>query len=263
MTVEKEGTDTPYEIRKKIRAGEITGPTAGMCPGYAQANLVVLPQKYAFDFLLFSVRNMRSCPILEVTNPGGRKLRHLGYDADVATDIPKYRIYENGKMTGEYTDVIGFWRDDLVSFLIGCSFSFEEELIQSGIEVRHITEHRNVPMYITDIPNEPAGIFGGTMVVSMRPIPCPLIPKAVAVTALMPKVHGAPIQIGHPEMIGIRDIGKPDFGDAVSIYDGEEPVFWPCGVTPQEALMNSGVPFAITHSPGHMFITDIRNAELK
>jgi len=255
--------ESPEEVRAKIRCGEINGPTAGMCPGYAQANLVVLPEKFAYDFLLFAMRNSRSCPLLEVTDKGSRHLRHMGKNSDLATDIPRYRIYEYGKLTGEYTDVSGVWRDDFVSFLIGCSFSFEEEMIQSGIEMRHISEHKNVPMYVTDIPDEPAGIFNGTMVVSMRPIPYRQIPKAAALTASMPRVHGAPVQIGHPEAIGIKDISHPDFGDAVTVKEGEEPVFWPCGVTPQQALMKSCIPFAITHAPGHMFITDVRNTELK
>lgn len=255
--------ESPEAVRQKIRNREITGPTAGLCPGYAQANLVVLPKKYAYDFLLFAMRNPRSCPILEVTDAGDRTLKHMGKNADLATDLPKYRTYEYGKLTGEYVEVGSFWKEDFVSFLIGCSFSFEDELMRSGIEIRHITEHKNVPMYVTDIPDDPAGPFSGTMVVSMRPIPYALIPRAAAVTAGMPRVHGAPIQIGHPEAIGIQDLSHPDYGDAVTVGAGEEPVFWPCGVTPQEALLNSRIPFAITHAPGHMFITDVKNSELK
>ena len=254
---------TPKEVRELIRKGEITGQTSGMCNGFAQANLVILPKKEAFDFLLFAVRNPRSCPLLEVTEPGRRELTDIAKGSDIATDIPKYRIYEDGELTGEYSDVSSFWRDDLVSFLIGCSFSFEGEMISADIPVRHIEEGRNVPMYNTNIPCKSAGMFHGNMVVSMRPIPYDLVSKTVQVTGAMPKVHGAPIHIGYPEQIGITSIDHPDYGDAVTIKEGEVPVFWPCGVTPQAVVMASHPDFCITHSPGHMFITDVKNVNLK
>ena len=253
----------PNEIRKRIREGNFNRPTAGYCPGYAQANLVVLPKELAYDFLLFTQRNPKACPVLEVLDPGDRSMKFLAKNADIATDIPKYRIFEKGICTGEYANVEAFWREDLVSFLIGCSFSFEEELIQAGISIRHIEEDINVPMYQTNIPCISAGVFSGNMVVSMRPIPYHQIPLAVTVTAGMPRVHGAPVHIGNPLAIGIKDINQPDFGDRVTIKPGEEPVFWPCGVTPQAVVMNSCPDFAITHAPGHMFITDIKNAALK
>ena len=254
---------TPSEVRSMIRAGEIARPTSGMCAGYAQANLCVLPKEYAYDFLLFAMRNPKSCPILEVSDVGSRTLKKIAKGADIATDIPKYRIYENGVLTGEYTDVADFWRDDLVSFLIGCSFSFESEMIEAGIDVRHITEDCNVPMYITNIECEPAGMFSGKMVVSMRPIPYDQIVKSVTVTEQLPSVHGTPIHIGDPSVIGIEDLYHPDFGDMVTIKPGEVPVFWCCGVTPQSVVMNSKPSFCITHAPGHMFITDVKNVELK
>ncbi|MGN1069271.1 MAG: putative hydro-lyase, partial [Candidatus Fimadaptatus sp.] len=183
--------------------------------------------------------------------------------ADIATDIPRYRVYEHGRLTGEYTDVSALWRDDLVSFLIGCSFSFEGELLEAGISVRHIEEGRNVPMYLTNIPCKPAGAFSGNMVVSMRPLSPAQAVRAALITGDMPRVHGAPIHIGDPAAIGIADIGRPDFGDAVTIRPGEIPVFWPCGVTPQAAVMQSRPDFVITHAPGHMLITDVKNVELK
>ena len=259
----EQGILVPTEVRKLIREEKITGPTSGMCPGYAQANLVVLPKEYAYDFLLFTQRNPKSCPILEVSQAGDRLLRKIAPGADIATEIPRYRIYENGVMTGEYTNVESFWREDLVSFLIGCSFSFESELLEAGIEVRHISMGCNVPMYITNIECEPAGIFSGKMVVSMRPIPYGQLVKAVTVTEQMPKVHGTPIHIGDPSVIGIRDVNRPDFGDAVPIKPGEVPVFWCCGVTPQSVVMNVIPSFCITHAPGHMLITDVKNTELK
>ena len=259
----EQGILVPTEVRKLIREEKITGPTSSMCPGYAQANLVVLPKEYAYDFLLFTQRNPKSCPILEVSQAGDRLLRKIAPGADIATEIPRYRIYENGVMTGEYTNVESFWREDLVSFLIGCSFSFESELLEAGIEVRHISMGCNVPMYITNIECEPAGIFSGKMVVSMRPIPYGQLVKAVTVTEQMPKVHGTPIHIGDPSVIGIRDVNRPDFGDAVPIKPGEVPVFWCCGVTPQSVVMNVKPSFCITHAPGHMLITDVKNTELK
>lgn len=253
----------PAEIRRLIAQGLITGPTAGMSAGYAQANLVIIPKKYAYDFLLFTQRNPRPCPILEVGDVGDRYLKQIAKGCDITKEIPKYRIYENGELKGEYTDVSEYWRDDLVSFLIGCSFSFESELIEAGVPVRHIEEGCNVPMYKTNIACAPAGMFHGNMVVSMRPIPYELVTKAVLATGSMPKVHGAPIHIGTPEAIGITDLYHPDFGDMVTIHEGEVTVFWPCGVTPQNVIMDSKPDFCITHAPGHMLITDVKNVELK
>lgn len=254
---------SPFKARQMIRNEQITGPTAGMCAGYAQANLAVLPKELAYDFLLFAQRNPKSCPILEVSDVGSRTLRYIAKGVDVATDIPKYRIYENGEMTREYTDVSKFWREDFVSFLIGCSFSFESELLLADVPVRHIEEHCNVPMYLTNIKCEPAGIFHGKMVVSMRPIPYDKVVKAVTVTGTLPKVHGTPIHIGNPKEIGILNIDQPDFGDKVTIKEDEVPVFWPCGVTPQSVIRNVKPSIAITHAPGHMLITDMKNALLK
>ena len=254
---------SPAKVRALIRSGKIASQTSGMCAGYAQANLCVLPKEYAYDFLLFTQRNPKSCPLLEVTNVGSRSLRTIAHDADIATDIPKYRVWKNGELEGEYTGVSSLWRNDLVSFLIGCSFSFEFDLIAAGIEVRNISLGCNVPMYVTNIDTVPAGVFGGKMVVSMRPIPYNQIVKAVMVSAAMPRVHGAPIHIGDPSVIGIQDLNRPDFGDAVPIKKGEVPVFWCCGVTPQSVVMKSKPSFCITHAPGHMFITDVKNIDLK
>lgn len=253
----------PYAVRKLIRDGKINGQTSGMCLGYAQANLAVLPKALAYDFLLFTQRNPKPCPILEVSDVGDPYLKKIARDCNIATDIPKYRIYENGVLTGEYESVEKFWRDDLVAFLIGCSFSFESELLESGVSVRHIEEGKNVPMYMTNIDCEPAGVFSGKMVVSMRPLPREQVVKAVNITASMPRVHGTPIHIGDPALIGIQDINKPDFGEAVTVRAGETPVFWACGVTPQSIMMHSRPAFCITHAPGHMLITDIKNSDLK
>lgn len=253
----------PSEVRQLIKQGKIQRPTSGMCMGYAQANLVVLPKSLAYDFLLFTQRNPKACPVLEVSDAGSRTLSAIAPGADIARDIPKYRVYEHGVLTGEYTDVAHLWQEDFVSFLIGCSFSFETELLEAGIEIRHITQDCNVPMYNTNIACTPAGVFSGNMVVSMRPLAPQQVVKAVTVTAAMPRVHGAPVHIGDPSVIGIKDISKPDYGDAVTIKEGEVPVFWPCGVTPQAVVMNVKPPIAITHAPGHMLITDVKNVLLK
>lgn len=254
---------SPYEVRQLIRGGKINYQTSGMCLGYAQANLAILPKDLAYDFLLFTQRNPKPCPILEVSDVGDPFLKKIAKDCNISTDIPKYRVYEKGVMTGEYDSVEKFWRNDLVAFLIGCSFSFESELLEAGVPVRHIEEGRNVPMYITNIECERAGCFGGKMVVSMRPLPANQIVKAVNITASMPRVHGTPIHIGDAALIGIEDINKPDFGESVTINQGETPVFWACGVTPQSVIMSSKPDFCITHAPGHMLITDIKNTDLK
>ncbi len=254
---------SPAEVRQLIREGKITGQTSGMCDGYAQGNLLVLPMEQAYDFLLFTQRNPKPCPILEVGDTGSRLVKIMAKNADIATDIPRYRVWEHGVMTGEYTDVSNLWREDFVYFLIGCSFSFEGELLSAGVPVRHIEEGRNVPMYMTNIDCAEAGIFHGKVVVSMRPMPADQAIRATSITASMPRVHGAPIHIGDPEKIGIKDISKPDFGDSVTIKDGEIPVFWCCGVTPQSVVMSAKPPIAISHAPGHMFITDIKNSLLK
>ena len=235
-----------------------------MCDGYAQGNLLILPFEQAYDFLLFTQRNPKSCPVLEVGDVGSRLVKAMASGkGDIATDLPKYRVWENGVMTAEVTDISHLWRDDFVYFLIGCSFSFEGELLAADVPVRHIEEGRNVPMYLTNIECEPAGIFHGKTVVSMRPMPADQAIKAISITASMPRVHGAPIHIGDPSVIGIKDIHNPDFGESVTINEGEIPVFWCCGVTPQSVVMSAKPPIAISHAPGHMFITDVKNSKLK
>jgi len=253
---------SPREFRSAARAGKWTGPTAGMCMGYAQANLAILPAKQAMDFLVFANRNPKPCPIIEVLEPGCPEPVYSAPDADIRTDLPKYRVYRRGKLEEERSDIVDLWQDDFVSFLIGCSFSFEKSLLDAGIPVRHIELGSNVPMYITNIQCRPAGIFHGPMVVSMRPIPGLAVARAVEVTAAMHAVHGAPVHVGSPEAIGICDISRPDFGDSALVYDGEIPVFWACGVTPQAAALAAKPEIMITHAPGHMFITDVRDRDL-
>ena len=254
---------TPAEARRIIRSGAFQAPTSGLCPGYAQANLIVLPKEQAYDFLLFAQRNPKPCPLLEVTEVGAREATICATDCDIATDFPKYRIYRHGELVEETADVAAYWRDDFVSFVIGCSFSFESELVEAGIEMSHNTMGRNVSMYLTDIDCMPAGSMGGKMVMSMRPIPHDQVVKAVQISGAIPKVHGAPMHIGDPAAIGVRDIAHPEFGDPVDIREGEVPVFWACGVTPQSIVMNSKPEFAITHAPGCMLITDTKNIDLK
>ena len=251
----------PSEVRKLIREGVIDFPTAGMCRGYAQANLIILPPEYAGDFEEFAKRNPFPCPILEIIR-GTPETHDMGEGGNICTDIPKYRIYRNGKWDGkELTDVSDYWKEGYVGFLIGCSFSFEETLMREGIEIRHIAQGRNVPMFKTNIMTEPAGPFCGPMVCSMRPMTPENAKKAYDITVKMPNVHGAPVHMGDAAEVGVVDVMKPDYGEAVDFYEGEIPVFWPCGVT-QAAVENAKPPIAITHAPGHMFITDIINSEL-
>ncbi len=251
----------PSEVRALIRQGVIDFPTAGMCAGYAQANLVILPPEYAADFEEYTKRNPFPCPILEIVK--GTPQTYAMGDADITRDIPRYRIYENGVFTKELTDVSEYWKEGYVGFLIGCSFSFEEALIKKGIDVRHISQGRNVPMFKMNIPTVPAGPFSGPMVCSMRPMTPENALEAWKITNKMPNVHGAPVYMGsHPELVGVKDVQKPDYGEAVDFKEGEIAVFWPCGVTPQAAIENAKLPIVITHAPGHMFITDIVNAEL-
>lgn len=252
----------PSNIREMIRRNELVKPTAGMANGFAQANLAILKKEDAFDFLLFAQRNPKSCPILDVTEPGSPIPQMAAPTGDIRTDIPKYRIYRHGTLAEEVTDITSYWEEDMVGFLIGCSFTFEHALLQNGIPIRHIEEERNVPMYVTNISCTPAGKFHGMTVASMRPIPQEDVVRAVQVTSRFPAVHGAPIHIGNPEALGITDIARPDFGDAVTVRANEVPVFWACGVTPQAVAMATKPALMITHAPGHMFITDLRDEEL-
>jgi uncharacterized protein YcsI (UPF0317 family) len=246
---------SPAEARKRFRAGLRT-TTAFWAPGYAQANLVVVPREAAFDFMLFAQRNQRACPLLDVTEPGST-VTSLAPGADLRRDLPAYRIWEHGECVAEAPDVIGCWSDDLVAFLLGCSFTFERALTSAGVPVRHLEQSCNVPMFVTSLQCRPGGRFSGPLVVSMRPIPADLVATAVQITSRYPAVHGAPLHIGNPAALGIADLSKPDFGDSVTCADGDIPVFWACGVTPQLALAYAQLPFAITHAPGHMFITDV------
>ncbi|WP_264739328.1 putative hydro-lyase [Cytobacillus firmus] len=251
----------PDEARNLIRVQNWDKPTAGMANGYIQANLAILPKELAFEFLLFCQRNPKSCPIIDVTEPGSPVPMLSAPNADIRTDLPKYRVYKNGELAEELSDITSYWNDDMVAFLIGCSFTFEDALLKNNIPIRHIEENRNVPMYKSNIGCVGAGRFEGPMVVSMRPMTEKEAIRAVQVTSRFPSVHGAPVHIGNPEAIGINNIQRPDFGDPVTIKDGEVPVFWACGVTPQAVAMHVKPEIMITHAPGHMFITDLKNEE--
>jgi uncharacterized protein YcsI (UPF0317 family) len=253
---------TGADVRAACRRGELTGPTPGLALGYVQANLVVLPKDWAFDFLLFCQRNPKPCPLLDVTEPGDPEPRFVAPGSDLRTDLPAYRVWRDGVLEGETDNIVRYWRDDLVSFVIGCSFTFENALLAAGVPVRHIEEGVNVPMYRTNIASRPAGRFSGPLVVSMRPLTPEQAVKATRICSRFPRAHGAPVHFGDPSAIGIRDIARPDFGDPVRTKEGEVPVFWACGVTPHAALMEAKPPFAITHKPGHMFLTDLRDTDL-
>lgn len=250
------------EARRAIRAGAWRGHTSGLAPAHVQGNLMILPEALAGDFQRFCQQNPKPCPVLGVSRPGARDLPALGEDLDLATDVPGYWVYENGEKVAEVQDLKALWRDDLVTFVLGCSFSFEAALIEAGIPLRHVAQGRNVAMYKTSIQTVPAGPFHGPLVVSMRPMKAADAIKAVQVTAKVPAVHGAPVHLGDPSLIGIADLAKPDFGDPVAIEADEIPVFWACGVTPQAVAMASRPPLCITHAPGLMLVTDLLNRDL-
>ena len=255
-------TFLPQEIRQLCRESQLTTPTSGLALGYVQANLVMLPAELAFEFLLFCQRNPKPCPILEITDVGSAEPKYIAPGADIRTDLPRYKVYRHGELIDEVTEAGKYYRDDLVGFLVGCSFSFENAMLNAELPLRHIEENKNVSMYITNIECKSTKTFTSNLVVSMRPLPADKVVRAVEVTSRYYKVHGSPVHIGNPEAIGIMDVARPNYGDAVTIKDGEVPVFWACGVTTQLALENARPELAITHAPGHMFVSDLTDESL-
>jgi uncharacterized protein YcsI (UPF0317 family) len=249
-------------VRQRVRRGEITGHTSGLAAGCVQGNVVILPQALAADFLRFCQLNPKPCPLLAVSAPGDPALPTLGTDIDMRSDVPRYRVFRNGELAEEPTDIRHLWRNDLVTFILGCSYSFEWALLDGGLTMHHMTLGKNVPMYKTSVPTAPAGPFHGPLVVSMRSFrPADAI-RAVQITSRYPSVHGAPVHIGLPEQIGVRDLAKPDWGDAVDVPADELPLFWACGVTPQAVVAEARPEFCITHAPGSMLVTDLGNSQL-
>ena len=254
--------DTAAAARAAIRRGHWQSHTSGMAPRHVQGNLVILAESFAGEFLRFCQRNPKPCPLLAVSEPGDPRLPGLGPDVDIRTDVPLYRVWRNGVLREETPDIAALWRDDLVSFVLGCSFSFEQALLEDGMRLRHIDQGRNVAMYRTNLATVPAGPFHGPMVVSMRPLRAADAIRAVQITSRFPSVHGAPVHIGRPDLIGIADLSQPDYGEAVDVHDDELPVFWACGVTPQAVVTQARPPLCITHAPGCMLITDLLNSQL-
>ncbi|MES2508629.1 MAG: putative hydro-lyase [Pseudomonadota bacterium] len=254
--------DSAAYVRSVIRQGRWTSQTSGLANGHVQGNVVILPAAEAGDFLTYCQRNPKPCPVLAVSGPGHVGLPELGTDINICTDLPRYRVWHRGELVDEPTDISALWRDDMVTFVLGCSFSFEQALQEAGLRIKHIDQGRNVPMYRTNTPTESAGPFHGPMVVTMRPFKAADAIRAVQITSRFPDVHGAPVHIGDPALIGIVDLAKPDYGDAVEVLPDEIPVFWACGVTPQAAIMQARPEFCITHAPGAMLITDLLNHDL-
>ena len=250
---------TGHDVRMAARAGRLDGPTAGLAPGYVQGNLVVVPADVADDFATFCRLNPRPCPVIGRTDQGVPHLPELGADIDVSSDLPRYRVWRDGALAEEVRDVSRFWRerDDLVAFVLGCSFTFEEALTTAGIPLKHLASRTNVAMYRTNIECTPAGPFAGPLVVSMRPLAVRDVARAIEITSLFPSAHGAPVHVGEPDAIGILDLSSPHYGDATEVGAGEVPVFWACGVTPQAAIATAKLPFAITHAPGCMLVSDL------
>jgi uncharacterized protein YcsI (UPF0317 family) len=253
---------TPHAVRLAARAQRITGQTAGLAPGFVQGNLVVLPGDVADEFLRFCKQNPKPCPLIAVSEPGDPRIPALGEDLDLRTDLPCYRVWRDGVLVTSTPSIVDVWRDDLVAFVIGCSFSFEEALAAEGIPLKHVSAGTTVPMYRTNVMCEPAGRFAGPLVVSMRPMTAADAIRAIQITSRFPAVHGAPVHLGEPSLIGIRDLSRPDYGDPVEVSTDEVPVFWACGVTPQAAIVSAKIPFAVTHAPGCMLVTDVPNATL-
>ncbi|HSI49354.1 MAG TPA: putative hydro-lyase [Ideonella sp.] len=253
---------TGRDVRSAARSGAFLGHTSGLAAEYVQVNLAILPAELAGDFLRYCQRNPKPCPLLGVSEPGEWTLPDLAEDLDLRTDVPRYRVWRHGELVAEPADLHGLWRKDLVTFALGCSFSFEHALLADGMRLRHVDEGRNVAMYRTNIPTRAAGVFHGPMVVSMRPLKAADAIRAVQITSRTPEVHGAPVHLGDPALIGIRDIMRPDDGDAVEIRSAELPVFWACGVTPQAAIAAAKPAFCITHAPGFMLVTDRLNRQL-
>jgi uncharacterized protein YcsI (UPF0317 family) len=249
-------------VRLRARRGELRGQTSGLAPGFVQGNLAILPHALAADFLRFCQLNPKPCPLIGVSAPGDPRIPALGDNFDIRTDLPRYRVWRDGALIDEPYEVTALWRDDLVAFVLGCSFSFEEALLEGDVPLRHIATGSNVAMYRTSIMCAPAGPFAGPMVVSMRPLKPADAIRAIQITSRFPSVHGAPVHIGKPELIGIADLGKPDYGDPVAIKSDELPVFWACGVTPQAVIAAVKPSFAITHAPGAMIVTDLKNSLL-
>ena len=255
-------TTSPADLRASARRGEWRGTTAGHCPAYQQVNLAILPMDVAAEFAAFCTRNPKPCPIIEITPPGDPEPARSAPGADLRTDVPGYRIYRKGELAEQRSDIRDVWRDDLVAFLLGCSFTFEHALVEAGIPPRNVELDTDVSMFVSNIACVPAGRFHGPIVVSMRPIPETRVALVRELSARYPHAHGAPIHVGDPKAIGIADLSRPDYGEPVPIYAGEVPVFWACGVTPQAVIAAAKVPFAITHAPGLMLVTDLRNKDL-
>jgi len=253
---------TGLAVRLAARAGRLTGHTSSLAPGFVQGNLAILPAALAGDFLRFCQRNPKPCPVLGIGEPGSPFVPELGADLDLRTDLPRYRVWRKGELVDEPTDLAAHWRDDLVAFVLGCSFTFEHALLEAGIPLRHVERGRNVAMWRTSIACAPAGPFAGPMVVSMRPFRAADAIRAIQITSRFPGVHGAPVHLGDPALIGIADLARPDYGDAVEIRPDEIPLFWACGVTPQAVIAAAKPDFAITHAPGCMLVTDLPNSAL-
>jgi uncharacterized protein YcsI (UPF0317 family) len=261
QTRDSEAMLPSHRARLDCRAG-MAATTSGIANGYVQGNLAILPAKQAADFHRFCQLNPKPCPIIGMSDVGNPEIPSLGIDLDIRTDLPRYRVWKNGEVVDEPTDILAYWRDDLVAFVLGCSFSFEEALLAEGLPIRHIERKVRVPMYRTNIACGSAGPFAGPLVVTMRPFKPKDAIRAVQITTRFPAVHGAPVHLGHPHLIGISDLAKPDYGDPVPVEPDEIPVFWACGVTPQAVIAAAKLPFAITHAPGLMLITDLQNKSL-
>src|SRR2546422_4396935 len=252
----------PREVRRAIRRGEHSGHTAGLAPGYVQGNVCILSREYAEEFVLFCERNPKPCPLLAASQPGEAQLPTLGEDLDIRTDVPRYRVFRDGEPVADVGDIRALWREDLVAFVLGCSFSFEQALLEAGLRLRYVEEGKNGPMCRPSIDTAPAGRLSGQPGACNRPSQPADAIRAIEITSRYPRVHGAPGHVGRPDLIGIEDLARPWAGDPTEVREDELPLFWACGITPQSVVLEARPSLCITHAPGHMLVTDLMNASL-
>lgn len=251
-------TSIPSDVRQAIRSGRWRGNTKRLALGRHQANVTILPERYAFDFMRFCFRNPKALPLLDVCEPGDPVPRHAAPDADLRTDVGEYLVLRDGQIMDRVRTLEPIWRSDHVAFLTGCNLSIDRVMLDSGIPFPHLVDEQAFPaQFRSSISCSTAGRFHGPLVVSLRPVPDALVIPLVELTSRYRQSHGAPIHVGDPAVIGIHDLERVDWGRPNAIPPGHTPMFWACGITAQAVAIASAIPEMIVHKPGHMFVTDL------